>query len=232
MFLLELFVVGTFWFYALIVLSSVAIIAFLENEKAWGATVTLIGTIAAMIFLGNTGFFPWLVSHPWHIVGGLLLYFVIGTLWGIIKWYLFVTNIKERYLEKKADFINRAAQKIKDGNFKGSDFPTMEEAHLDDWKETIKTGKFVGQALVNWRACVKQYEKDYYNKNRRITKPLALDNKSRILSWMTYWPWSALWTLLNDPVRRLMRRIYYRIKGILQGISDKIFKDIDAELEE
>ena len=50
--------------------------------------------------------------------------------------------------------------------------------------------------------------------------PLAKDYKSKIILWMSYWPWSALWTLLNDPVRKLFNAIYRKISIMYQRISN------------
>jgi hypothetical protein len=49
---------------------------------------------------------------------------------------------------------------------------------------------------------------------------------------MTYWPWSALWTLINDPVRRFFCWIYEQISGVLQEISDRAFQNIENEMED
>ena len=50
--------------------------------------------------------------------------------------------------------------------------------------------------------------------------PKVSDNKGKIISWMTYWPMSAAWTIINDP----FRRIYFRIEKVYQKISDRVFK--------
>lgn len=55
--------------------------------------------------------------------------------------------------------------------------------------------------------------------------PAAADNKSRIITWMSYWPFSALWTLINEPFRKTFKFIYSKIEGIFQAMSDRIFKD-------
>jgi hypothetical protein len=54
--------------------------------------------------------------------------------------------------------------------------------------------------------------------------PQVARHKARILGWMTYWPWSAAWTLVNDPVKRVFRTIYYRIAGRLQQIADRAWR--------
>lgn len=57
--------------------------------------------------------------------------------------------------------------------------------------------------------------------------PQAIQQKEQIITWMVYWPFSATWTLLNDPVRRLFNMIYRKISKALQEISDKVFKGIN-----
>jgi len=243
---LGLFALGTVWFWLLFVGSSIAIIAFLENEKAWASTVTFVLTVAAMIGLGNMGFLGWVLGHPLELLIAALLYFVLGTIYGVVKWWLFVTNIKERYIEEKAKFIEELEENIRtfEKNRTNSLGHTIQrnlndEAFFNDAKQTVATGKLVGKIIDYWREHVNEYDEEcrrpYPNRSvpdykKRITKPLVRNHKGRVIAWMSYWPWSLFWTILNDPIRRLMRRIYYRIKGILQGISDRVFKDIDAEL--
>lgn len=62
-----------------------------------------------------------------------------------------------------------------------------------------------------------------------IRKPLVRDNKSRIMTWMCFWPFSFVWTMVNDPVRKVFAAIYMRIKDNLQNISDKAFEGLDPE---
>lgn len=55
--------------------------------------------------------------------------------------------------------------------------------------------------------------------------PQVSKYKEKIFGWMFYWPVSAAWTMLNDPIRRIFNAIYDRISGGLQKISDKAFAD-------
>lgn len=48
-------------------------------------------------------------------------------------------------------------------------------------------------------------------------------NKSRITSWMIYWPPSMLWTLLNDPIKHLWRLIYEHFSTLYSKISKHVF---------
>lgn len=52
------------------------------------------------------------------------------------------------------------------------------------------------------------------------------ENKERILNWMIYWPLSALWTTINQPVRKLFNEIFRKVEGSYQKMSDNITKDL------
>lgn len=62
-------------------------------------------------------------------------------------------------------------------------------------------------------------------------RPDPSAHKSRIMVWMMYWPWSMLWTLVNDPIKKLFKAIYRRIEGVYDRISDSLFGDVQEELE-
>ena len=49
-------------------------------------------------------------------------------------------------------------------------------------------------------------------------------HKTRFLSWITYWPWSLIWTMINDPLKRLVKRIYQELLGTYQKITDRVWK--------
>lgn len=66
--------------------------------------------------------------------------------------------------------------------------------------------------------------------DRKTFPPKPGENKSKIVLWMTYWPCSALWTLINDPLKRFYRFAYARILGLLQGMSDRTFAKYQDEL--
>jgi hypothetical protein len=50
------------------------------------------------------------------------------------------------------------------------------------------------------------------------------DQQSRFLGWIAYWPWSLFWTILNDPLKRAARRVYYELQATYQRITDHVWK--------
>jgi len=56
-------------------------------------------------------------------------------------------------------------------------------------------------------------------------RPLARHYKWRIITWMMYWPFSMVWTLLEEP----WRLIYEAMERLFQRISDRIWRDLDKD---
>lgn len=68
----------------------------------------------------------------------------------------------------------------------------------------------------------------YSNVQELAKRPIARKNKSRILGWMVYWPWSATWTIINDPVMKLFRMLFKRFHALFEAISKSAYKGIDT----
>lgn len=82
---------------------------------------------------------------------------------------------------------------------------------------------------------VRKSKEDFANRSFKKPDDLLqkwLDNaktnpvryKGSIIEWITFWPFSAVYTLLNDPVRRLCRRIYHELQQVYQSITDHVWK--------
>lgn len=80
----------------------------------------------------------------------------------------------------------------------------------------------VAWSFVKWFTYLKQMKQ---RKTRIYGVEIDFDcNKGRIVSWMCYWPLSALWTLINDPVRKLYTRICETLAGAYQKMADRMIK--------
>ena len=56
-------------------------------------------------------------------------------------------------------------------------------------------------------------------------RPKASDNKSLIIMWMGYWPWSLLGTMIRDP----FRHIFNFCAEKMEKMSERIFKNVGFE---
>ncbi len=44
---------------------------------------------------------------------------------------------------------------------------------------------------------------------------------------MLYWQWSLVWTIIDDPVKRLFELIYRELRAVYQKIADNAYADVD-----
>lgn len=82
--------------------------------------------------------------------------------------------------------------------------------------------------LLNTKESI-QYNLKHSSNYIRI--PKASEHKGAIISWMCYWPFSGIWTLINDPVKRFFKWVYSRFENVYQKMSDKMFADIKDQLK-
>jgi hypothetical protein len=55
----------------------------------------------------------------------------------------------------------------------------------------------------------------------------AAANKGRIIGWMAMWPFSMLWTVLDEPWRRL----YRALSAMFQRIADRVRKSTGIDMD-
>jgi len=89
-------------------------------------------------------------------------------------------------------------------------------------------GEMTAELLPFWKEEEKSFTfYDWFNRRVQIVKPDPGKFKARIISWIVYWPPSLIWTLLNDPLRRIGRRLYDLVASLLKSISDSAWQDED-----
>lgn len=201
------------WF-VLIFLSSCFIICSLEYDNSGGATATFIGTILLLTFLGDLKPIAWIAANPWGFLSIIGLYFVIGAIWGVIKWTFYNYKRLEQYENEKSQFLrNHGVLNTK----------TVPENLKVDWN------KYLTESSI-WRI---SYTVGWGNpKQYKIQiAPIPWENKNRILTWMIYWPWSLLWSLLDDLVRNIFKRIQRMLNSFMEWISHIIFKHVENDYE-
>lgn len=91
-----------FWIFASIF--GVILLACVEQEKGSAATIT--ATIAVILFLiwGDFNLFGWVVSNTLSFLMYLVGYFVIGTVWTVVKWYFYLLARKSEAIEFKGQY--------------------------------------------------------------------------------------------------------------------------------
>ena len=190
---MEIFLIGSLFFWLLLIAELILLFIFVANDLSIPATLSLLLTAGLLQFAGNVDLLGLVTANPGLIILGVVLYFVAGTVWGVIKWYLYCRDRLEEYLDGKRKWL----------------------------KGRVGTPEDLTQA---WR--------DHCSRYKVINKPIVSEHKTNILRWMAFWPISLAWSFLDDFVRRVFRAIYQHIAEFLQGVSDRVFAGVTAELEE
>lgn len=102
----------------------------------------------------------------------------------------------------------------------------------DEFKaEWLKEQGIVGTVIPDEQKSL--FQEDVRNATRYNefeVRPQVSAHKARIYLWMAYWPASALWTIINDPIKRAFNEIYLLIRGMLQRISDYAWAGTEGDL--
>jgi hypothetical protein len=189
------------WFYVIFVLAWVVITVTTEFDyPGWGGLALLVAW-ACLEFLVGIPILRWVGNHPLAVIGLFCAYFVTGTCWAIIKWYFYVAAELRDYYKLRDTYMTDVAKMLP------GEVPDVQKPDFLAYLQRVLGHDF-----------------------REKIQPQAKDHKSRIMTWIGFWPFSALWTLLNDPLRRLVELIYNRIATLIQGISNHLFRGVLKEI--
>lgn len=192
------------WFWLIFALLSGMMFWFLEDDRHFWGLGSIIVFVLLFAFFGSHNPFIFIASHAIETVIMILSFFAIGTVWAIVKWWFHVNKAADRYVEFREKWLE--SHNVKN--------VTRKTLIPDDLK-----GEWWG---------IRTYDRYYRYVNLHDPVLKARDNRSRIMSWMCYWPFSMVWTLINDPIRAIYRRIYRVIQGWLQAISERAFSKVGA----
>ena len=52
----------------------------------------------------------------------------------------------------------------------------------------------------------------------------ASENKESIIAWMIYWPFSAFWYIISDPITKFYKWLFEKFSGIYENITNSVLK--------
>lgn len=201
--MVELFVFGTFWFWVLLLAELFLLFVFVEYENGLGATISLLIFAALLQWCGNVDILGYASSNPLKLMLVILSYFVLGTIWGVVKWWVWCRERRERYDELKAEFCKN----------EGIDSLQIPLDYRGKFKRWIEGNRKYGDTTPYL------YE-----------IPHVRDNKARITRWMSFWFVSMIWTFLDDVIKKIFQNIYRAISGYLQRIADAVFAGVKDDI--
>lgn len=200
-------IVTTLWFW-IIFIDIVIVIALVESERGDIAGGSLLVTAALLYWAIDIDFAAYFVAHKFQILLAVALYFPIGFVWSIGKWTGFIFRSRRDYRDRKSMFLSQF------NNDKLGSTTVRTPINMN----SIESGVLPIDVFNKW-------EGSFSLKNR--TPPVVSDYKKDIIRWITFWPFSMLWALVNDLVTGITKSIYNFTSGIFQYISDKLYSDVE-----
>lgn len=89
----------SWWMLAIIGAATVLLIATVAAESGVGASLWGVATIGVSMY-AFPGLVTLMIANPMAILGYLIIYLGIGTIWAMFRWFLFVRKYKEKGYEK------------------------------------------------------------------------------------------------------------------------------------
>lgn len=198
--MIESFLAAGVLFWAIIGIETILLLYWIDREYSGLATGSILVVGALMQWVCKIDIIGYVALNPVIVAYAIGGYFLLGTIWAVIKWWFFVKAERRKYDEFKASFLRKHSVE----NF----------TIPDELKEEFK----------------RDLQNRYYEDKIEV-RPQVGNHKARIYLWMAYFPWSCVWTLINDPVRRVFTEIYAQIKATLQRISDHIWAGTEEDFK-
>jgi hypothetical protein len=204
---MEIFMFGTVWYFLVTAAWMVAILWCVEKESPLGSGIWLILYLCFLQFLAKVNFFDQIIHHPASSALWVLGYFIAGFLWSFVKWWLYVHKKAEKFSEARCQFLKDHQNSY---NRKSVSHSELKEITLDT--------KVPESLMDEWKNHIKLYG----------TVPKVRENKGKISMWVTYWPASMVWSVVNDFVKKFIRAIVMKCRKIYEGITKSAFKGLDV----
>lgn len=252
--LLGLFLFGTYSFWIIIALVSFFLFACVEKIWTGWATIVLACTVSTILISNEINPLPHLQEHPFDLVKWVALYALIGAIWSVYRWYVFllkrrdeVQKIKREFLrdhhiegnavpdELKEDWLfalsAKSTQLVSKNPYREHRLPRDQkneaiERFLNNKGRSSRDHLIPEELKADWEKEVNRISREV----QFTLRPRPRDHKGLITLWMIYWPWSMAWYILNDPIKRFANWIYRRMQKLLEAISEHVWKDVKNDL--
>jgi len=206
----DFFHVGHMGFF-LLVLAQIIILFFCEEfENGMGALGSFILFVLGLQFLSDVNIFALLWENRLYSVLFLVGYLILSVCWGVYRWQLYVKKNFELLKTIYVEFLNE------------NKLPP--ETKLANIQEDPSLNRSWDRKLEQNRRIIGGFGAFETKKYECISEsPKARNHKSRVIRWMSLWPFGLLKYMLGKYVFGIFDTIYKSISGYLQSISDKIY---------
>jgi len=211
--LYELIVFGGIWFWILVGIAAIALLAEIVNEKFTAAFFTMFAFVAILVGFSKIEW-HWFVDNKITLFYAIGFYLVAAVVTSIVKWYFYGRDARERYNEFRSKFLARRGL---------SDTSQIPEEHRIQWLSELRN--FITHSPYSGGFSI--YSDTVITTEHLI--PQARHHKALITGWMAWWPFVAFWSLFDDFFRRLWEVIYRLCSKGYQQLSNMAFRGVEAD---
>lgn len=197
-----MFVLGiAVWVFLALVGVGIAIIYAVEHEHSFGAFMGLLASSLLLHFTGTVNMLD--VLHDWQqLLMFLGAYILAGVLWSILKWRSYVSEWAtvqvERLKECKVQFVSEMT-KYTGETFSNGEIPSKYASLFEAWSEN-KSYYLLSKQATGLDVGITGPKNPIASKEELA----IMRNMPRILVWCLYWPFSLIWTMIDDTLKKLV----------------------------
>lgn len=195
--MLEIFAVGSFWFWMLILAEFSLLLVFTEYENGIAATISIAAFLAALQFLGGVPVFQFILAKPWLLAIFIAPYLAIALGWLTFMWRRFCNKKYAEHEEMLADFVEKHG--LPEGT---KDLPMQ---YRPEWVRLVEATR------------------DYTTKQTIADTPKIRHHKARAGRWFLLWPFSMALFFFKDMALEVWNHVYTGVAKFLQKVADAIF---------
>jgi len=221
-------------FYLILTIAVIGLIILHENKEiGWSHTVFLL-LVAYLCFKFDMKYKD-ILYNPFPILKYIGLYLILGIIWSFCKWFFFLKSVLLEFNKNK----NQAKFESENNTILINNRQSADEILKELINENLynKYYRYSNNSIkIKKGSVLKSLEvlsknnKNFEIYSYTIENPQANNHKALITTWITHWPVSLVWTLINDPIKKFINHIFEFIKSVFQSISDKVFKSVKADL--
>lgn len=189
------------------------------NEKPTIGLFTLLAFLGLTHWLTDFNIIDFFKNYTKEIVIGGALYFPIGIGWSYFRWYFKLKDVKRKLLDTK--------EKVTQQNIRDACRSWIQANSEMDYNSIriMSENELVKYVDPRSEEIQKIVEENWAN-HVKSSRPLASDHITQITNWISWWPFSMFWTLVDDFFVWVGQQLYNFVAGHFQRMSDKEFKDI------
>lgn len=222
--------VGTLGFYSCVVILLGLILLLIENQKPIFAGFVLLGaSFLYWTFWDISSFkaFQYLANNPSAIFSLAISFIAVGIVYSFLRWHSLLMNARDEILDKRADIIDRYSILENTQIGKLEIAAKLRDHDLISMRQVIRGTRYSGYERIP-----ESLEVEYLNNLLKLNltetiAPVANDHKTEIISWIIYWPFSLLWYLIDDPLKKFGKFLYRNLVSIYDKMSKRMFADLD-----